>query len=170
MLSTTPDSPLVLSYLHTALIDAVFFPVLLAWIDSTIRVAADRDLLRRDTLYWSKLRKPIWTAIGVSILLGLIGVTEIVSELPWEALLYGPFFAVLPYASVVLVVSVARARDPSFRGHLRWFAYFMVTMVIIMVLYIPRISLLLSIGFVFGSYFLYRMAKSLAPISRLPPD
>jgi hypothetical protein len=167
MLSTTPDSPIVLSYLHTAFIDAIFFPVLLAWIDSTIRVAAYWDLLHRDTLYWAKLRKPIWIAIGASVLFSLIGVTGIVTGLPWEALLYGPFFAVLPYGLVALVISVARTHDPLLRGHLRWFAYFMATMVIIMILYIPRISLLLSIGFAFGSYFLYRMAKSLTPISHL---
>jgi len=136
--------------------------VLLAYIDRTIGTITRLDYLRRDVLGWRKLRIP-WAA------------SAMIYYYPVFALFNGSiiydFLAPFPlgYLSLTLIVGSRRTRDMTFQSHARWFAYLLGTFALFAIS-INTTSSLLPVSFVdvLSSYCMYRMAKSLVPVSRFP--
>ena len=77
----------------------------------------------------------------------------------------------LPFvvAPVALTAAWLRARDPTIRTHLRWFAYAVVLLgssAILGIIWYP----LWPLGWAFAAYCLFRSARSLVVVSRLPSE
>jgi hypothetical protein len=143
------------------------------WIDRTIGVLILLDQLRRDILGWTKKRFRIvyWTIFVVQIVfyyLLSLNTSVLVFEYVWFA-----FYAILLiYSSLAIVIGSRRTADATFKSHVRWFGYFIVTSLVVSIL-----SLILSIltgsliepylAAILSSYFFYRMARSLVPLNRI---
>jgi hypothetical protein len=168
---------------------AVLFVVLFAFFDSTVRVARRSDPLLRDILRWDKLRVPLWGDVGVMAGINFIPILSpsfansiagnIVGNFVWTALaaiLFGT-------SAAALVIGARRSRDPVLRRSLRWLG--VVLSLVVVSFFVSAIEFgvfgvtqydssysypalpggALSI---LASYALYRSARSLAPVNRLP--
>jgi hypothetical protein len=167
--------------------------VIFAWIDGSMRVARRSDPLLRDTLHWSRLRLVLWAAIALDILVfagtaanyASTGIFPGVGDNFWFLV---SFFAILVLGTPALVVSALRSKDRTLRRNLGWFGLFVATVLSFaeigylgFVLGILTTSpptappvgfvlVLAAISFlpVIGGFGLYRSARSLAPINRVP--
>jgi hypothetical protein len=162
----------------------ILFPVLFAFIDTTVRVARRSDPLLRGILQWEKLRIVAWVDI---VGLEAVIIATIVSpafgnsdlgNILWTILAAFPFVVGGP----ALLIGAKRSRDLVLRRSLKWLGVALLNALIGMVVEdilssLPNISLTdfyysypalpgaaLSIV---GGYALYRSARSLAPINRL---
>lgn len=168
--------------------------VIFYWIDASVRAARRSDPLLRDTLHWTQLRVVAWAGIIVSIALTSLYVLFLIVEtgLPVDVVPNLPpvidFVSMIPFylpvilGSIFLPVGALRSRDPALRWHLGWFFLFLllllVTSILFFVLLIPvpsSLERLLNIGLTYvnslsynvGGYFLYRSARSLAPLNKI---
>jgi hypothetical protein len=150
------------------------------WVDASVLASRRSDPLLRDTLYWSKLRVPLWTVdlIAVGITFSVIGYAEVAGNVPLlNQLAYGnldnpilSFFYGLPVilglvcGVVFLSASAVRSKwDRTLRKHYAWFALFLLLTLGIL----GPLSLLGPISFLFAGFALYRSAKSLVPLNRV---
>ncbi len=155
----------------------VAFPVVLlvlyAWIDRTISLAVSQDYLGRDPLRWKKIRPLYWAVVAVqSILLFLVPVGFLFFY-PEMTILNGIgmllFSVTLAYSAVALAIAGIRTKDLTLRNHLKWFGYNLLALLLTVIIAI--FSTVFSwFPVIFVSYCFYRMARSLAPISRLSPS
>jgi hypothetical protein len=162
------------------------FVLIFAWTDGTVRVARRSDPLLRDTLHWTKLRVIIWAGIFLGILafIGIL-IRLIVAGSPISDIENGGFIvailAILLSGSPALFVSARRSRDTTLRRHLRWFELFASILIASSVIgYAYTVfgthsgaPAIISAGvgyttFIVAAYSLYKSARSLAPIGRLP--
>ncbi len=184
-----------LTYSNSATIETAFdiyygflFVGLFAFIDSTIRVARRSDPLLRSILRWEKLRIALWCGIGVIAItnvfpvFGLSYANAVAGTLPgglvWSIII--SFIFVVGGAGVL--IGARRSRDPVLRRSLKWLG-------VAIVLLFPTISATIVLGAlgvstfdqfysfaalpggaiaILLAYALYRSARSLAPITRLP--
>jgi hypothetical protein len=159
------------------------FLTLFYWIDSSVLASRRSDPLLRDTLYWSKLRIPLWTveffAIGVTFsVLSYAEITGNIALLNQLAVgtfdnailnfVYGlPVVLGLVCGIVFLSAVAVRAKwDRTLRKHFGWFALFLL-------LAFGSIGnepfLIGPISFLLAGFALYRSAKSLVPLNRISP-
>lgn len=156
------------------------------WIDASVLAARRGDPLLRNTFHWTRLRFLLWTLI----IAGEVAVV-IVFVLGGSLNFFYPFSGqavsnlwllptlVTAISGVVVVPTIAfRSRDAVFRTHLRWFALFEGTVLILIAASALGIVLITSISasgssliefasLLAGGYFLYRSARSLVPLNRL---
>ncbi len=161
-----------------------FSSVLLAFFyftDVTMRAARRSDPLLRDTLYWSKLRIPLWIIVGFSFgaILGITFYAIATNDLnlltgintgAFENFLLNlvfNYFTYIPFVGIIFLPAVAiRAKwDRGLRLYFLWVALVILTYFINTEFNIPGTFILL---FLAGGYFLYRASRSLAPISQAP--
>lgn len=170
------------------------FVTLLYWIDASALAARRSDPLLRDTLRWTKVRYLFW-ALNVAVIVLYISVSlyyqisgfnpSILSSPPLSSLL-GVVTAIVItveafvppiLGALLLPVAASRSGDRALRGHLRWFGLF--GLFAFMATYISAMSypehhsgigLLTYLGLLVGGSFLYRSARSLAPLNRFPLD
>lgn len=150
------------------------------WIDASVLASRRSDPLLRDTLYWSKLRIPLWTVnlIAVGVTFAVLGYAEVngnVALLNQVALgsldnpilnfLYGlPVFLGLVCGVVYLsAVSIRSKWDRTLRKHFAWFALFLLLTIGI----IGPLSLIGPASFLLAGFALYRSARSLVPLNRI---
>jgi len=154
------------------------------WIDASVLASRRSDPLLRDTLHWSKLRIPLWIAVllavgGTLTLQGYSEITDNVSLLNQLAVgtlnnailnfVYGfPVFVAIICGIVFLPAIAVRAKwDRTLRRHFSWFALFVLLFLgttgagNIFPLSGPIILLCVGLA-------LYKSAKSLVPLNRIP--
>src|SRR5579875_72224 len=166
--------------------------LIFSWIDGSIRVARRSDPLRHDTFHWRRLRIVFWGLIllDVSILAGLFttmdlsqGSLTLGENIPFLALFLAIFFV----ASPALFLAARRSKDPTLHRNLRWFAIFVVFILVYTewgylayvlgassasgsgtyLLIANMVALVIKILPLIGAFSLYRSARSLAPIRPL---
>ena len=147
------------------------------WIDASVLASRRSDPLLRDTLYWSKLRIPLWIvdlfAIGATLsVLGYSEITGNVTLLNQVAagtsnnailsFIYGfPFvFAVVCGIIFLSAIAVRAKWDRTLRRHFAWFALFLL-------LFFAFVTPIGVIIFLCAGFTLYRSAKSLVPLNRI---
>ncbi len=194
-LAVSGDLPANLSLQVTAAISTVTFYFLFAvvfyWIDASILVSRRMDPLVRDTLYWSKIRIPIWIANiltwGSILLLAayaeLTGNLVLLNQLSTgniqnEALLVVYNFPVVVLLCGVIFIPAIAIRskwNSRLRMHFLWFAP---SPAILLLLFFGVISgpsdfsgfiLFLVVILVMG-FTLYKSAKSLVPLNQISPQ
>jgi hypothetical protein len=149
--------------------------------DVTMSAARRADPLLRDTLGWSKLRIPLWIIISVSF--GIIYVWTgyaivdnnliLLNQLNLDAFpsvimnLAFNYLILLPFVGIIFVMgAVIRTKwDKVLRRHLIW-----VTIALILLFYGFNINIpgTYVIVFLLVSYSLYRAARSLVSVDRVP--
>jgi cell division protein FtsW (lipid II flippase) len=169
-----PDN-FYLNFLEYCIVDTAGI-VTLAWIDTTIKVARRSDPLNRNTFHWKQLRYFVWfftflTTAGslFSVLLfranyfnapGGNGGAFIAGSFGWVFL-----------GLIALYLSFRRSRDSILREHLKWLGLFLFLLLLVDTV-LSRDFLAFRIAdealLALDSYFLYRAAKSLAPLSTAP--
>jgi hypothetical protein len=181
----------------TLAIDIFFLGVMpllvLAWIDSTVRLDRRSDPLLRDSLHWSKVRIAVWIGTIVLVLLpyGFLQ-SEITGTAPAVLLtlfIVGPYLPALVAGTPALLISARRSKNSIRRENLRWFGLFALFVLLSILctsiastsvpaippgffyfLAFKGIYIVAYIAFelfvIVSAYCLYRCARSLAPVNR----
>jgi len=158
--------------------------VLFYWIDASMLASRRSDPLLRDTLYWSKLRIPLWglNFVTIGVVLTILGYAEITDNVTLLnslnsgdfsnfilAVMYNFLSVITLFCGVIFLPAIAiRAKwNKTLRKHFAWFALFAVLLFILLMGSLPPPigpALVLGIG-----YTLYRSSKSLVPLNRISP-
>ena len=151
----------------------------LAFVDSTVPIARRSDPLLRNILHWEKVRVVAW---AVLILVEILTVyAEIESNNTSSATVAG-LFAVALIGAPPMLIGARRSMDPNLRGSLKWFGLSLLFFLGIILVGVVETELNLSTYYTTSSYgeipyaavlilvayALYRSARSLEPINRLP--
>ena len=182
---------LAVSILQGMVILAIF-----AWVDTSALIARRSDPMLRDSIHWSKLRRPLWFLLPVDYAIALLysiyfilsGGSLSAPSPPVEILLLTIFItAPFAFGAVLLPLSSKRSGDLIFRRHLRWFGLLAFTVLLLGLLYGSVLSAGEGIGFldlsqallrqpylnlafygilVLAAALLVKTAGSLAPINR----
>jgi len=159
-------------------------------VDVDVQVARRSDPLLRDTLHWKRLRLVVWLVMVVSAAFALyfLAIQDLFPGLPrpGSALFLsqgGVYVPFLVTGAPALLLSANRSKDPYFRGTLMWFGLFFLGFLAIGIGYLYSTvafgqevisgDVLSGIGtfvFAFMAYCLYRSARSLVPLNRIPSD
>ncbi len=161
--------------------------VVFAFLDSTVRVARRSDPLLRSVLHWEKLRLVVWGDIGLIIIASALLVVDPSiltssfsgfyqndpsAQSSGLSVLLGIVSILFPLAvgTPALLIGARRSRDPVLRGSLKWIGIVLLLLLAeALVGFLTSNSTLTSTAFVILiSYALYKSARSLAPINRLP--
>jgi len=186
--SVSSSASLQLSSLSTNTSFYFLFFVMFYWLDTSILATRRSDPLLRDTLHWSKIRIPLWTANGITwgTVLFLLGYSEITGNVSMlnqldtgnlNNFLLGVeynFPIVVLICGVILLPALAlRSKwDRTLQRHFLWFAP---TYAGLLFLFFASNSLptgfvssvITVVIFVAMGYTLYRSAKSLVPLNRI---
>jgi hypothetical protein len=174
-----------------------FFIALFYWIDSSVLASRRSDPLRRDTLYWSKMRVLLWVAIIVTTAIPflILGYAALASNQALtnqlnagtfggpviSVILFGIVFnfpVVIPICGLIYLPAIAmRAKwDRSLRRHFLWFVP--PSVVMLFVFFGPSMgggtssadSIITPLSVVIMGYSLYRSAKALVPLNFVAPS
>ena len=170
------------------------FIVLYYWIDASVLAARRSDPLLRDSLYWSKIRVPLWIAIIdatiiPTLIMVYIGITSDTGGLNQlnAGTFGGPVVSflldnvvfnvtvVVPICGIIYlpVIAIRLKWDKGLRRHFLWFAP--VPVVVLFIFYGPLsgvpdsfVTLMISgLMLVIAGYSLYRSTKALVPLNRI---
>ncbi len=161
--------------------------ILFYWIDASAPVARRSDPLLRDTFHWRQSRTLLWTFNIVIIGSYLFTVTylQATGKLPSTsnpppdliflfALFISPVLVPMISGAALLPIWARRSRDTTLRRHLRWFGLFSLFLLVgtlASIVAYPEhhagIGFLTYASLFVGGYFLYRSARSLAPLNRI---
>jgi len=148
------------------------------FVDASVLAGRRSDPLLRDTLHWRTVRLFFWSA-AVAVLIGLISFLAYLqaTNAPVPSGTVGALFGLvwlLP-AVILLPVTAFRSKDPRLHSHFAWFAVY------VALSYLPTLfgngavvvstivnSALLDAGLSFEGYALYRSARALVPLNKLP--
>lgn len=165
--------------------------LIFVWIDGSMRVARRSDPIHRDTFHWKKLRFLIWALICFDILTLAVLYSQVArvvrgltpsENIPFLAL----FLSVFLLAAPALFLAARRSRNPTLNRNLRWFALFVVFVLVYAefgyfsfvlgassganngayLLISNAIGIVITLLPVIGAFSLYRSARSLAPIEQ----
>jgi len=177
-----------INYLIAAFYSGVFV-FLFAFFDSTVPLARRSDPLLRSVLRWDKLRVALWIDTGALAVLNVLfqgaysGPTSslgaALADILWPTLAIILFGA----SGAALFIGARRSRDPFFQTSLKWLG---LVLIVVMLQFVVDTSLsflvpnltnftyyysyyALPSGFlsIVYTYFMYRSARSLAPMSSL---
>jgi hypothetical protein len=165
------------------------FIFLFAFIDSTIPLARRSDPLLRRILRWDKTRIALWVDTGVLVVVNAFSTALYSGSTPGQVglilnVLWFVLAAILFGASAAaLVIGARRSRDPVFQQNLKWLGLVLIVVLLEFVYDTVSASLFPNLSqfdfyysyyavpfgllAIIASYFLYRSARSLAPISTL---
>jgi hypothetical protein len=159
------------SFLGTQIIFEILFTFplisMFVWIDRTINSVIRLDYLRRDILYWKRLRAVYWAAF---ILANAFFFSRYLFTDPYAYNTTSIIVVVaLAYGSLCLARGARTTRDMTFRSHVKWFGFLAAAFVPAILAYVlsggPNIlSLVLLVA---ASYCFFRMARLLVPASKL---
>ncbi len=156
---------------------SVLLFVLTAWVSSTIRVVVARDPFNRNRLKWRQAEKLVWIASAVFVALNLVPVFNWLGYMGEVAGLgyvqAGLLIAVFAYEMVVLVAYQTTTYDRLLKAYLKSFFYLLVVYVLSIALAPVAQYFNLVAGpfyitdslYILSALFLYKMSKSLAPVS-----
>jgi hypothetical protein len=154
----------------------VFVPIILAWIDISIRVGRRTDPLLRDPLRWSKLRLVLWPVLVLTLIFFFLPGAEGVLS-----------FLVLAFAAIPTYLAARWSGDPNYNQSLEWFGLALVMSVIQNIGFNTLLQgvgtgiVYTPVGFVWTVvanfalepiifYSIYRTARSLVPLNRIVPN
>jgi hypothetical protein len=149
------------------------------WIDTSIFAAQRTDPLQRNTMKWREVRWLLWpTFVFLFMLTVLVQYAPPLSS--WQPVWLGilglpSFLIVAVILAAVFARSVLRSKDRTLRRHLRWFGLSFVGFFAILIVTSLIVTGLGGItsdattipAFTVFAYFIYRSAKSLAPLERM---
>jgi hypothetical protein len=168
------------------------FIVLFYWIDSSVLTSRRSDPLLRDTLYWSKIRIPLWIAIIITTLIpfSILGYIAITSDttafdqlgagtfggpvISLALIVITNFAIVIPICGIIYlpVIAVRLKWDKSLRRHFVWFAPASAGLLLIFFgplsgsnSFAGNVINGLTLGIM--GYSLYKSAKALVPLNRV---
>lgn len=138
------------------------------WVDTSIFAAQRTDPLQRKTMRWREVRWLVWPSFGLLIALGLLAV------LP-SFLIVALFLIVATVLGAAFANSVLRSKDRTLKRHLEWFGLSFVGLAVTLLVTAFIVTSLGGIvsdatetpAFIVFAYFIYRSAKSLAPLERM---
>ena len=158
----------------SALREFLYLPPLaaiLVWIDRTVNTVIRLDYLRRDVLFWGRLRYAYGSIAVAGI---LVYYSRYFYPVP-DAMTVGfaLIFSQLIYGMLTLVRGAAVTKDMTFKSHIKWFGLFLFAFIVagfIYVLTVPETVYLVPnlLAFAASAYCLFRMAKSLVPSGKIP--
>ncbi|MDA4130240.1 MAG: hypothetical protein OK457_05680 [Thaumarchaeota archaeon] len=163
---------------------AFIFPVIFAFVDSTVLAALELDFFHRDTLRWKKFRKPSYLAPLV-LFLGIILFAYYKSAPTWFGYVFFPtFFAlflVYGYSVVTLFVAGHRTPDKTIKKHVRLVGLTLAFITLSLLsdfrlssttsdLEYSILKLVNDFLAVIIPYLLYRAVMSLSPTSRIEKE
>ncbi len=176
------------AYGTTANWPLIFFTwiVLFYWIDASVRASRRSDPLLRDTLLWSRVRLAVWAVMlgsMAAILIisaylvattGLSLVAQVTSPYVQPGsrgiLTFLAFFPPIIFGAIYLPIAAYRSRDPTLRRHLSWFGMFILLYLGVLLSFSLPFKSFADLGgsevLLVAGYFLYRSARSLAPLNR----
>ncbi len=176
-------------------VDGLFFVpafsallIMFYWIDASVLAARRSDPLLRDTLHWTQLRFLVWALnIGPLAIFSSVFLYLFLLNAPLESVLdpslaliggilvYTPVLATSISGAIFLPISARKSKNMSLSKHLKWFGLFLLVFAFGFTVVAPFASndpVLGPVGFgvalLVGGYCLYRSARSLAPLNRLP--
>jgi hypothetical protein len=179
---------LPLNYTFVAVILAYFilYPAFViaffAWVDRTITMLIRLDYLRRDLVWWSKLRWAFRVLAGVTVArawLSTYGSPYIFAITPGSAIsirqqffsdvyLNILFLVPLTYGSMALLVGSRRTPDTTFRLHAKWLGYTAgATVLSFLAFGLTADPILGAVPFLLISYSFYKVARFLVPVGKL---
>ena len=159
----------------------LIFVVLLAFVDSSIKVTQDTDFFHRSPLGWQRLRKPLYIIITPLLVVGALtlGFAPPSSILAFVGILlwFGAGGGALSLSAAAMVVGARRTSDRSMRRFVRMLGLAIICMVLFFTVWIPfspfsatlqDLGSLLSEFFIpAAAYFLYLAAMSLSLVGRI---
>ncbi|MDA4130556.1 MAG: hypothetical protein OK457_07275 [Thaumarchaeota archaeon] len=189
LISPTSTTALIISPAGflSLILSVSFMVVILYFIDSTVLASRRSDPLLRDVLHWSQLRLVIWVwesfnivfVISIyvyTIITGNVSITnQITNYSNWTnlpSLIYNLAWFVPTFSSLIIIPVVIRAKDPTLRRHFKWLAALGVVGIITVISFSVisssqnLLDTLISNGAL--AYFIYKSAKSLVPLNRIP--
>jgi hypothetical protein len=158
------------------------------WLDASILASRRSDPLLRDTFHWKRIRYVLWPLV----LLGPVLVSFSVLVYPPASYPSGPpisnpivavgtiltFFSIIgPFVigAILLPIVGRRSRDSSLRRHLVWFGLFAATFTFVFIRdLVPSLvndldlTLTGTVILAVATYCLYRSARALVPLNKLP--
>jgi hypothetical protein len=158
--------------------------ILLAFVDSSIKVAQEADFFHRSPLDWQRFRKPLFSIyMIVTIVGGSLYIYE-PSSSPIQVvgiLIWFPLVAVvLSYSAAALVVGARRTPDRSMRRFVRMLGFVIICIVLFLTIWLPFAPFSLTLqdlgstisGFFIpaAGYFLYLAIMSLSPVGRIEKE
>jgi hypothetical protein len=176
---------LVTFYSSSPLPFFVIVAVLLAFVDSSIKVAQETDFFHRSPLDWQRFRKPIFVLFFA---FSAIGALAIYSTLSSDSLTYqvgeGLWFldigVSLSYSAAALAEGARRTPERTMRRFVKMLGLAIVCMVLFFTIWIPFSPLspdLQTLGnliaFLFlpgAAYFLYTAVMSLSPMGHIEKE
>jgi len=163
----------------------VFFLVVFAFIDSTIKVARRSDPLLRPILKWETIRIAGWCSIGALTVVNVVSYLvdpNLASSLISSVL--GNLFIAIPFVigGPAILIGARRSADPILRGNLKWLGLAVVFSIGLEVVSAVESSLGLSnfqiyysyaaipsgLLYILMGYAFYKSARSLAPVTHFP--
>jgi hypothetical protein len=176
-------SGLVSLQIYSALSNLTWYFLLFTlfyWIDASVLASRRSDPLLRDTFHWSKLRIPLWIVdlLAIGVTLSLLGYSEITGNVTLLNQVNAGTFnnAILNFLSgfplvlaivcgIIFLSAIAvRAKwNKTLRRHFAWFALFLIFLFGIL-----GFNPAGPIVFVCAGFALYKSAKSLVPLNRIP--
>jgi hypothetical protein len=159
-------------------------PVMLAWVDSSIRVGRRLDPLLRDSFRWSTARWILWSAMAICIITFLVsgGISSTYGVVTILGL--ASAFVLVGISGVAVFVTAKRAGDRNYRRSLEWFVGFIVFTLAMNAGFFP-LTILVSDLFTYTPinliwaimanfvlipmmwYCMYRCSRSLVPLNRI---
>jgi hypothetical protein len=169
--------------------NSILFAVVFAFADSIVPVARRSDPLLRSILRWGKLRIALWAVVVPMVLTNTIPILgpsfanspagNIVVNIGWYILATILFI----FMAAALVTGARRSRDLVLRVSLKWLGV-LLSLTVVRVLDAAMQTTVLGVSLsdyaysypaligaalsILSAYALYRSARSLAPINRLP--
>jgi hypothetical protein len=175
----TTSSAIIIVLINLPVIVVAF--VLFAFVDATVPVARRSDPLLRGILHWGNVRVLAWTVLVLVEVYGAYG--AITSDNTGSTVVFGLLLLVVIGAPPMLI-GARRSMDPNLRGSLKWFGLGLLFLLGLLLVTGAEVAIGVpptSVGpldysqipynlvvLLFG-YALYRSARSLAPMSPLPP-
>jgi len=160
-----PSSPFATVEVREILF-AIPLGVILVLIDRTVNTVIKLDYLRRDVLFWKKLR---FVFGAVIVLFYVLFYSRYVYFLPdAQGFALALYFPALVYGAVAIAKGTMVTRDTTFRSHVKWFGYLLATFIAGNVVYFLPISLAIDlVFFALTSFCFYKMARFLVPTGKL---
>jgi hypothetical protein len=176
------------NYTFVAVILAYFvlFPAFVvaffAWVDRTVTMLIRLDYLRRDLIWWSKLRwafrafaaatvSRAWmSAYGSPSIFTITPGSEIIARQQFfsDFYLIVLFLIPLAYGSAALVLGSHRTPDMTFRLHAKWLGYTAgATVLSFLAFGLTENPILGAAPFLLVSYSFYKVARFLVPVGKL---
>jgi hypothetical protein len=180
------------------LIQSYLLVIWFYWIDASVLAGRRSDPLLRDTIHWSRLRRLLWplilvlvaipvgTALYFQLVTGSLpefvidwASLQVVSSSPSQLALdffgYSYQAIIWVFAAAALVLTALRSKDMRLRRQLEWFgAYSLISIFVYTVgntnffVHGTLESVLFGSSILAQAYFIYRAARSLAPVGHLP--